>query len=288
MIVSVQTRLLGLLGASLSHSLSPLMQNQALDLLQEDYVYLAFEVASQDLEAAVQGIRSLRLTGVNVTIPYKQRVMPFLDELDPSASECGAVNVIVNREGWLTGYNTDGAGFLLGLKDAGFSLPESVLLVGGGGAARSVAISLAGAGTRRFVILDNNVEAAAGLVNMLNERPGLSAGLHENTPVLFTRMVPGVQMIVNCSPVGMYPHQDVSPVEDLDAVRPGTTVCDLIYNPLETRLLRIARQRGLPVMNGVPMLANQGALSLELWTGRKAPRQEMRLVLEQALKEKQG
>lgn len=287
MLVNIQTRVLGLIGESLSHSLSPLMQNHALGLIKENYVYLPFEVAADDLEAAVQGIRTLGIVGVNVTIPYKQRVIPFMDELDASARDCGAVNLIANRQGRLTGYNTDGAGFILGLKDAGFSVPEKVLLIGGGGAARSVAVELARCGSREFVILDKQPGMAASLAELLNLKAGTSAEVHVNKQSVFDRLVSGVQMIINCSPAGMYPQACNAPVNDLAAVPPGIPVCDLIYNPLETRLLKIARERGLPFINGVAMLANQGALSLEIWTGKTAPRQAMYDILIEELQRMQ-
>lgn len=288
MLIDTQTRVLGLVGAKLAHSLSPLMQNKALDILGENYIYVAFEVAPDNLEAAIQGIRALGIAGLNVTVPYKQRVMPLLDDLDISARECGAVNVIANREGRLTGYNTDGAGFVLGLQDAGGKIPETTLLIGAGGAARAVAMELAKCGTRRFDILDVNPSSAASLGQLLKMLPGVETSVQHSGQEMFDLMAPRAQLIINCSPVGMYPEVDASPVAGWQAAAPGTMVCDLIYNPLETRFLRMAREQGLPVMNGVAMLACQGALSLEIWMGKTAPRHEMHAALLEALKEVQA
>lgn len=282
--INHQTRVLGLIGAKLSHSLSPLMQNQALEIIKENFVYLAFEVAPGDLASAVEGIRSLGIAGANVTIPYKQMVIPYLDDLDASARDCGAVNVVTNLQGRLVGSNTDGAGFILGLKDAGIEIPQKALLIGGGGAARSVAIELAKCGTREFYILEKMPAASHSLVQMLNSRPGVEARVYVSEQPVFDSLAKEAQLVINCSPAGMFPDLEAAPINDLGALAPGTPVCDLIYNPLETRFLRMARELGLPYLNGVAMLANQGALSLEIWTGQAAPRHKMKDVLIQALK----
>ncbi len=283
MVYDNKTRLLGLIGAKLGHSLSPLMQNKTLEKMALNYVYLPFEVKAEQVKNAVESIRALGIAGLNVTVPYKEAVLEYLDALDKSAADCGAVNVIHNVGGKLTGYNTDGAGFILALEDAGYGPVDCAMLIGGGGAARSLAISLAKWGTSEFVILEQDSARAENLAGLLKSRFRCSTVVSSSGQEYFDLLAGQVQMIINCSPAGMYPNIDGIPVGDLSAIEPGTLVCDLIYNPLETRFLSQARQRGLATMNGVAMLANQGALSLQIWCGTPAPRDFMQKVLESEL-----
>lgn len=271
--------ILGLIGNPLGHSLSPLMHSKALAHMGIDGVYLPLTVKPENLEQAVKGIRALNFTGVNVTIPYKEAVISFLDELDEEAGACGAVNLIENRQGHLIGHNVDGKAFVSALRQAGIPVKGRAVLIGAGGAARSVAFSLAKSGVEELCFLDIQKERANKLASYLSERVSVNASAALMEREQFLKVAAGADLLVNCSPQGMYPHVDRSPLESLDGLSSATVVCDLVYNPVETRMLRMARERGMKHVSGIEMFVEQGALSLELWTGQSAPREQMKAVV---------
>jgi shikimate dehydrogenase len=268
------TKLVGIFGDPVAHSRSPAMHNAAFQRLGLDYRYLPFVVPRALLPHAVAAIRALGLVGVNITVPHKERVIPYLDQLTAEARLIGAVNTIVNRRGRLIGDNTDGRGFLLAVRRTlGFSpRGQVVCLLGAGGAARAVAVALMRAGVRRLVIANRTVGRAVGLTTRLRRqftRSGAELHAIALSPAAMNREVGSYDCLVNATSIGMKPGDPclVGPA----FLRQCTNVCDLIYNPAETRLLRDARRAGSRTMNGLAMLVYQGALSFELWTGRKAP-----------------
>jgi shikimate dehydrogenase len=277
----IVTRVLGVIGYPIGHSVSPQMHAAALAAMGLDYAYHAFEVHPEHLGEAVQALRALNLAGLNVTIPHKQAVMPFLDEVTPAARAIGAVNTIVNQDGRLVGHNTDWEGFLRALGDEGVSpAGAECLVIGAGGVGRAVCYALAHAGAHVHV-WDIVGEWSRALVrdlggNRIRVVPDLRAGGALST----------CDLLVNCTPVGMAPDVNADPPVDPGAIRPGAHVCDVIYNPLETVLLARARDRGCRASNGVGMLAWQGALALELWTGRPGPVQVMKEAVESAVRAK--
>jgi shikimate dehydrogenase len=278
-LINSQTLLIGIIGKPLGHSLSPRMHNLTLDKMKLNYIYLPMEVAPHRLEEAVAGLRALNFKGVNVTIPYKQAVIPFLDELSPEALACGAVNLIKNDNGCLTGFNTDGRGFMASLTEEGVGLIKKALLLGAGGAAQSLAYELIMAGVEQLSILDLDQTKACELAGFVNN---LAVGTTTGARIsyeLFTQLSRDVDLIVNCTPVGMYPDIEKTPVGSLDNVRPATVVYDLIYNPITTRLLAIAQANNLKTINGLSMLVNQGALTLQILTGANPPIEYMKEVV---------
>ncbi|MEW6324465.1 MAG: shikimate dehydrogenase [Nitrospirota bacterium] len=274
-----QTKLVGIFGDPVSHSRSPAMQNAAFRAAGLDYVYVPFAVARGTLPHAVGAIRALGLAGVNVTIPHKERVISYLDEVTAEARLVGAVNTIVNRRGRLVGHNTDGRGLLLALqKTLGASARgRSVCLLGAGGAARGVAAALLQAGAARVLIANRTRRRAAALAKHLRTRFRRSpAALRAIalSPASLARETVGCDWLINATAVGLKP-------TDPRLIRPAllrrfSLVCDLIYNPPQTRLLKDARRAGCRTMNGLEMLVYQGALAFELWTGRRAPVRVMR------------
>jgi shikimate dehydrogenase len=250
------------------------MHNAAFRRLRLDYLYLPFDVDPSRVAQAVEAIRALGLAGVNVTVPHKERVIPHLDRLTPQARAIGAVNTIVNRGGRLVGHNTDGAGFLAALRTRwGCNVRgRSVCLLGAGGSARAVAVALLGAGVKRLVIANRTAARGTMLAARLRRQfPGSSStvrGLALSSDAL-DRAAAGCDLLVNATSAGMQRGDPrlLGPA----LVRRFPAVCDLIYAPPETRLLKDARAAGCRTMNGLPMLVYQGALSFELWTGRKAP-----------------
>lgn len=279
--ITGKTKLLGVLGYQVEHSLSPAMHNAALAHLGLDMVYLPLPAKPEDLGRAVEGMQALGFAGANVTVPHKEAVLAWVDELSPEARLIGAVNTLVFGDGKVRGHNTDAAGFLLSLREeAGFDpAGKTCLVLGAGGAARAVVVALGQAGAGTVYIANRTREKAAGLARLLAQDlgvPALALSLEENelAPVLARS-----DLVVQASPVGMHPHTDVPPIINPALLVPGTLVYDLIYNPPETAFLRLARERGCRTLNGLGMLVYQGARSLELWTGIPAPVEVMRAAV---------
>jgi len=278
------TRLCGLLGHPVGHSLSPVMQNAAFRAAGLNMVYLAFDVAPPDLPAAVAAVRALGLAGVNVTVPHKEACLPLLDEVDPDAAAVGAVNVIVPRDGRLVGYNTDGDGFIRALREAGTEpRGRTALIIGAGGAARAVAVALARVGAARITVTNRTHERAVRLAADLTAL-GVQAqalpwdALTGRTPEA-EAAVTASELIIQTTTLGMHPRTDTAPPLPAAWFGPHHTACDLVYNPRETECLAAARARGARVVDGLGMLLHQGAASFELWTGRAAPLEAMRRAL---------
>ena len=281
MIITSKTRLAGLFGHPVSHSLSPLMQNKAFAEKGLPYVYAAFDVAPEALPEAVAAIRALGLVGVNVTIPHKVAIMPLLDEIDPLAERIGAVNTVVNENGRLIGYNTDGLGYVRSLvEETWIALEEQVVtMLGAGGAARAVAFTLAQQGVKQIQIINRSRERAALLAEHVNAITPTRVVDREEAREAIAQST----LLINTTSIGMYPHVDEMPIS-AEWLHERLVVSDLIYNPLETRLLREARLAGARTHSGVGMFVNQGALAFELWTKESAPAEQMREVVLQQLR----
>ncbi|MBV9852451.1 MAG: shikimate dehydrogenase [Armatimonadetes bacterium] len=262
MTITGRTKIVGVWGHPVGHSRSPAMHNAALAALGLDWAYVPFDVAPERLSAAVGGLRALNLVGVNVTVPHKEAVLPLLDVVDEEARRVGSVNTIHNVGGVLHGFSTDGPGFLRSLEALGERAEgRSALILGAGGSARAVAFALAGRGGR--VQIANRTEARAqALADRLNTfHPGAAsvAGWGAEADAF--------DLLVNATSLGMDPRPDALPALPPGTFGPGILVYDLVYSPLETRLLALARRAGCRAVNGLPMLTAQGALSLARWTG---------------------
>ncbi|MBA7629478.1 Shikimate dehydrogenase (NADP(+)) [subsurface metagenome] len=252
--------------------MSPVMHNTAFNELGLDYIYVAFRVPREELGKAIAGMRALSITGLNVTIPHKVSVIPYLDKLDPLAEKIGAVNTIANNNGVLTGYNTDASGFLQALLDKGVEpAGKNVAILGAGGASRAISFSLADRGAN-LAILNRKLELdwAEKLAKEISdafkkEVPALE--LNENN---LTANMEKTDILVNATSVGMTPNNNETPVP-VRLLRPGLVIFDAVYNPLQTRLRREAEAAGAQTISGIDMLAWQGALAFEKWTGKKAP-----------------
>ncbi len=284
--ITGQTKVFALFGDPVVHSLSPVMQNKAFAFHGLPCCYVPFRVRKEDLQTAVAAIRALGLGGVNVTIPHKEQVISYLDEVDREARLIGAVNTILNQNGRLIGYNTDGAGFLLSLRAEADFAPEGkhVVVLGAGGGARAVAFALALGGARTLRIFNRNPERAQALAGDLHRATGCDVEAGALREDLLSAALARADLLVHASPVGMYPHHDEAPLVDPGLLRPGLVVCDLVYNPPRTRLLKEAAARGCRVVGGIGMLVHQGALAFEIWTGLQAPVAIMRAVVEESLR----
>ena len=268
--IDAHTRLYGVIGDPVGHSLSPAMHNAA--FLQTGYngVYTAFQVT--DLPNAVAGLRALKIHGCSVTIPHKVAVMDLLDEIDPLAQRIGAVNTISNEGGLLTGFNSDSPGAMTALLEKTPVAHRRVAVIGAGGAARALAHGIRKHGGR-LTIVNRSVEKGARLAEELES---------DFCPLTDFSGV-GYDILINTTSVGMFPEVDRMPVGHA-CLRPGMTVMDIVYNPLETKLLRTAREAGCAIVDGVAMFVHQGACQFEHWTGLKAPVQLMKRTVVDALR----
>ena len=278
------TKICAIIGDPVEHTMSPAMHNAAYKKLRLDYAYIPFHVKREELAKAVAGLRALNVRGFNVTIPHKVAVIPLLNGLDPLAEKIGAVNTVVNTDGELRGYNTDAEGFLQALLEHGIK-PEkkNVIVVGAGGASRAITYVLLANGARVTIVnrreeLDWAEDIAALARETMNQEVKVYDLIH------LSQVVEGADLLVNATSVGMSPNTDKSPVP-AGLLNEVPAVFDIVYNPIETRLLREAKAAGATVIGGVDMLAWQGALAFEKWTGRKSPvglmRREAVKMLEQ-------
>ncbi|MDY7221851.1 shikimate dehydrogenase [Halalkalibacterium halodurans] len=273
-------KLFGLLGHPVGHSLSPLMHNQMFQLLDFDGYYHAFDVEPSQLEKAVEGARALQMQGFNVTIPHKVTIMDYLDMVDEEAQEIGAVNTVVMKDGQLFGSNTDGQGYLESLMDV-VTTPfptHDVLIIGAGGAARAIGTVLKREKVRSITIANRTLAKAEEFSGVLESSETSCSALSLKEA---EQQLERFSVIINTTSVGMSPRVDDMPLS-LERLSRETVVSDLIYNPLETKFLREAKQKGAKTVDGLGMFVNQGALAFELWTGLRPDREKMRrCVLEQ-------
>jgi shikimate dehydrogenase len=241
-------------------------------------------VKSDGLKDTIKGIKSMGISGINVTIPHKVSIMKYLDEIDSNAKNIGAVNTIINKDGRLIGYNTDGVGALAALKTENADpTGKKVVLLGAGGAARALSFSIAPS-ARRLVVLNRTKSKATSLVKTLKKRLKIDIVGEELTSSTLSRELADTELLINTTSVGMFPKIEETLV-DRHFIRPNMVVFDIIYNPPETRFLREATSSGAKVLNGINMLVNQGALSFKLWIGVKPPIDVMFRAINRRLKE---
>ena len=274
--ITGHTQLTGLLGSPVSHSISPMMHNYSFKHLGLDYAYLAFDIDTDKLAVAVDGLRALNVRGFNLTMPCKNLMSTLCDKLSPAAEIIGAVNTVVNDNGVLTGYTTDGTGYMMAVKDAGHDIiGKKMTLLGAGGAASSVLAQAALDGVREisvFNVRDAFFARAEKMVSDLNERTNCNVSLYDfsDENVLKTEIADS-DILVNATSVGMAPNIDACIIKDPSMFHKNLIVSDVIYNPEETKLLKMAKEAGCPAFNGLYMLLYQGAEAFRLWTGQDMP-----------------
>ena len=277
-----KTKLFALIGDPVERSLSPAMHNAAFDALGLDCAYIDLLVPSEMLADVVAGIRAIRLAGFNVTHPHKVNIIDLLDKLDRSAEMVGAVNTVKNDGGKLIGFNTDGDGAVRALESkVGKLLGKKILLLGAGGAARAIAFSLAQAGAK-LTVANRTASKAKELVATINKKLGAEAvhvALKKN---ILVDEIKRSGILVNATSTGMYPDVDRTLVT-ADMMHRGLIVNDIVYEPLQTRLLREAKKAGARTVGGLGMLVHQGAMAFEIWTGRRAPVKVMEAAVKREL-----
>lgn len=279
--ITGHTRMGCLLGTPVSHSISPMMYNEAFRLLGLDRVYLCFDTKQADLQTTVQALREMNVFGFNLTMPDKEAVIPFLDGLTPAARMIGAVNTVKNENGTLIGHNTDGIGYMQSVRERRYDCTAGPMtLLGAGGAASAIAIQAALDGVPKLHIVSrrgrswSNAESLASKICAqtpcradvidLADKASVKQAILEST------------LLTNAASVGMAPREGLSLIEDLSCFHPGLFVSDIIYNPRRTKLLQDAASCGLDTANGLYMLLYQGAAAFRIWTGQDMPVEEIR------------
>lgn len=283
-----KTKLVGLLATPIGHSLSPRMHNLAYTLTGLNYAYLAFEVGNDELEATVKGLKAAGAAGFNVSMPNKMKVLEYLDELDDSAKYARASNTVVNRDGKLIGYNTDGQGYVKNLLEHGVTLEgKKVTLVGSGGAATPIAIQLVQSGIKEISIFARNdaffvqAEENVDYINKEMKQFGVKANLFPlEDKEAFRREVAESAILANGTSLGMKPLDHLSIIDDaLDVLRKDLVVTDVVYNPQKSKLLTQAEEAGATAINGLGMMLWQGALGFKLFTGVDMPVEQVKEIL---------
>ena len=275
MFVSGKTKVYAVIGDPIEHSLSPAMQNAAFEASKLDCVFLAFKVKSAEVGDAMSGMRALDIQGLNVTMPHKNAVISFLDEVDKTATCLKAVNTIKNKNGKLYGFNTDGVGALTALRENGVAPKgKKVVLLGAGGAARAVAFALAKEADE-FSILNRTLNSAAQLASLLKQEFNANVIAYTLSSLAVKANLADADLLINATSVGMKTNAKQTLVAP-GWLKPDLAVMDIVYDPIETKLAKDAKAAGARVVSGVEMLIYQGAASFEIWTGCSAPVEVMR------------
>ena len=283
--ITGHTELIGLMAYPIRHSSSPAMHNEAFATLGLDYAYLAFEVDNDSLEDAVKGLRALKMVGSNVSMPNKTVVGQYLDKLDPAAEMAGAVNTIVNRDGVLTGYITDGIGYMQSLKDNNIDvIGKKMTVTGAGGAAKAIEIQAALDGVKEISIFnrkDKFWSAAEKTVETIRKNTDCIVNLYDlDDKEKFREELADSYLFAQATGVGMKPLEGQCVIPDKSFLRPELIVTDTIYSPRETALLKMAKEVGCKTMNGLGMMLFQGDAAFYLWTGQHMPIEHMKEVLD--------
>ncbi|MHA2035302.1 MAG: shikimate dehydrogenase [Promethearchaeota archaeon] len=274
-LLTSKTKIFCVIGHPIEHSMSPIMWNPALQDLGLDFAYLAFDIHPKDLEKAIEGIKALGIRGVNVTIPHKETVINYLDEIDPIALKIGAVNTIKNEGGLLKARNTDASGAKKALQDAGCTISgKNIVFLGAGGVGRSLAYIMAEE-SNHIMLTDLVEERAITVANEIKEKmkTDIEGKLANRDNI--EKGLKKADILINATPIGMYPNVEDTPITK-DLLHGDLFVFDVVYNPLETRLMKEASEIGCQTLGGLDMLVNQGVLAFEWWTNQNPNRNLMK------------
>ena len=284
-LITGKTKLLGVIGDPIEHSLSPVMHNAALTQMCLDYIYLPLPVRSADLGVAIAGFAAIGLVGFSVTIPHKQAIISLLSEVSADAKVVGAVNTVWRTEAGWSGTNTDVEGFIAPLHalHRDWSQIEPVIL-GNGGAARAVVVGCAQLGCSEIHVVGRDVQKLSQFQQSWVNAP-LPVKINVHRWEELPELLPQAELVVNTTPVGMYPHVEQCPLdaEAMQLLRPGAIAYDLIYTPNPTQFLRQAKEQGAVAIDGLEMLVQQGVAALKIWVGQTPPVDIMRQSLRQHL-----
>jgi len=273
--IKAHTKVLCVIGHPIEHSMSPVMHNAALKELSLDYIYLAFDVPPKNLKEALLGFKKSDMKGINVTIPHKETIIPYLDQIEPLAKKIGAVNTIKNINGVLIGKNTDALGAKKALIDAGCKIKgKKVLILGAGGAARAISFALSEEIDEIFVC-NRTEKRAFKLAKELEDKMKVPVTGKDMSKETLKSLLNDADILINTTPIGMYPNVNKSPIFK-ELLTDRLFVYDIIYNPLQTQFLKDASEIGCKTLNGLDMFVNQGALAFEWWTDIKPNKNTMK------------
>ena len=267
--ITGKTKVVGVIGHPIEHSMSPPMHNNAFKQLNMDYVYVAFHVLPENIGQLIESCKTLDIKGLNVTIPHKTSVIPFLDEIDSTAQKIGAVNTIQFKNGIAKGFNTDGIGAIRSIQKYTDLEGKNVMILGAGGASRAISFTLINENINSLVIANRSKENASNLIANIKKQCDFEEISYVNINDA-DELICDVDIIINTTPIGMYPKHEVEPPIKTDRICEKHIVMDVIYNPLETVLLEQSRLNGATTINGTSMLINQGLESFEIFTGNTA------------------
>jgi len=281
--ITGKTKVVGVIGDPVKHSCSPPMHNAAFREMGMDYIYVPFWIKPENLAEAVEGFRALNVAGINVTLPHKKSVLPLMDSVSQEAELIGAVNTIVFRDGMMEGHNTDARGIIASLHEEGVENIEgmNVVVLGAGGGAHAVVVGLALAGAGRIVIANRTREKAVRLAESVGGKTGVQVEGISLDDRRLPEHISRSDLLISTITAGMDP--SIPLVIDPDWLHQGLTVCDIVYVPPETNLLKAAAERELKIIGGMGMLVHQGAISFQLWTEKRPPVGTMRKALAEAL-----
>ena len=283
--ITGKTKLLGIIGDPVEHSLSPVMHNAAIALLGLDYIYVPFPV-KQDLHKAIAGFTATGIVGFNITIPHKQNIIPLLTEISDDAANIGAVNTVWRTESGWKGTNTDAVGFIAPLKTMSRDWTQMTpVVLGNGGAARAVIAGLTNLGCSEIHVIGRNPDKLARFYQSWSHATNISSILKIHNWDNLSSLIPAADLLVNTTPVGMSPHTDASPVDEslMQKLKPDAIAYDLIYTPNPTQFLKLAKGRGATAIDGLEMLVQQGVAALEIWLQQPVPVDVMRDSLKEYL-----
>ena len=276
---SYREELVGVFGDPIDENPTVILEQAAFQACQLNYRYLNILVKSEDLEQAILGMKAMHMKGINLTIPHKCAVLPYLDGISKEASIIGAVNTIVVKDGKLLGENTDGKGFLTSLQENDITvLGQEIMILGAGGAARAIAVELALAGAKKITIVNRSRQRGEELTTLIQEKTSCQAEF-----LLWNKTISipeEINILVNATSIGLFPNVEQKPDLDESSLRPDLIVCDVIPNHPRTQLLKMAEQQGAKTIDGLGMLVNQGAINFQLWTGKKAPVEVMKQAIQ--------
>ena len=283
--ITGKTKLIGIIGDPVEHSLSPVMHNAAITNLDLDYIYVPFPVKQEDLTQAIAGFSATGLVGFNITIPHKQAIIPLLTDISDDAANIGAVNTVWRTESGWKGTNTDATGFIAPLKTLSRDWTQMTpVILGNGGAARAVIAGLSNLGCQEIHVIGRNPDKLARFYQSWSHASDITSRLKIHNWDNLKSLIPAADLLVNTTPVGMSPHVEASPVEPaLMKLKPNAIAYDLIYTPNPTQFLKLAQERGAVAIDGLEMLLQQGVAALEIWLQRSIPVDVMRDSLRQYL-----
>jgi len=283
MMITGKTKVVGVIGHPIEHSMSPPMHNNAFKQLDMDWVYVAFHVLPENIGKLMESCKTLDIKGLNVTIPHKTAVIPFLDEIDPIAEKIGAVNTIQFKNGISKGYNTDGLGAIKSLQKHTSLEGKNVLILGAGGASKAISFTLINENINSLTIANRSQDNALKLIDNIKQHTGFKKIEYVDIKDA-DEIINDVDIIINTTPIGMYPNHNVDAPIKTDKINDNHVVMDIIYNPLETVLLKESGLNGAKTINGTSMLINQGLVSFEIFTGMEASYESFEEALIKQLK----